>query len=74
MNSHRITEIFDLPRKGEPVSGMDKNEMKQLFKDALKEWLDQKFADFGKWSAAGIAAMVLAAMAYLALRMNGWSK
>ena len=47
-------------------------EMKKAMKEALKEWLDQKFADFGKWSAIGIACMVLVVMTYLALKFAGW--
>lgn len=50
-----------------------REEMKAVFKEALKEWLDQKFADFGKWSAIGIACMVLVVMTYLALKFAGWA-
>ena len=48
-------------------------EMKKAMKEALKEWLDAKFADFGKWSAIGIACMVLAVMTYFALKFAGWA-
>lgn len=37
---------------------------KETIKEALKEWLDEKFLAFGKWSAAAIAASALAAIVY----------
>lgn len=48
-------------------------EMKKVMKEALKEWLDAKFTDFGKWSAIGIACMVLVVMTYFALKFAGWA-
>lgn len=47
--------------------------IKTAFKEASKEWLDEKFAEFGKWSAAGIAAGSLVALGYVILTMNGWT-
>ena len=45
---------------------------KEALKEALKEWLDEKFAQFGKWTAGGLAAaaMFLLVNAYLAT--HGW--
>lgn len=37
---------------------------KETVKEALKEWLDEKFLAFGKWTAAGIAASALAAVIF----------
>lgn len=42
----------------------DKEERKEIVKEALKEWLDDKFLEFGKWSAAAIAVSFLAAVVY----------
>lgn len=47
---------------------------KEAHKEALKEWLDEKFAQFGRWSVTTIAAMVLAALIYFMLFTNGWQK
>lgn len=49
------------------------DEMKNVFKEALKEWLDSKFSQFGKWSLAGVGCMVLVVMTYLFLKFAGWS-
>lgn len=53
---------------------MSEQETKDALKEALKEWLDEKFAVFGKWTAAGIAVAALGALAWLILTMNGWHK
>ena len=53
---------------------MSDQETKDALKEALKEWLDEKFATFGKWSAASIAAAGLGVLAWLILTMNGWHK
>jgi hypothetical protein len=34
-------------------------EDKELIKEALKEWLDEKFAEFGKWTLRSLAAIVV---------------
>lgn len=47
--------------------------MKRVMKEALKEWLDSKFAAFGKWSLSTLAALALAALVWFILRMNGWT-
>ena len=36
--------------------------VKEGQRQGIQEWLDKKFSQFGKWSAAGIAAMAFAAL------------
>lgn len=48
------------------------HEQKEVLKQALSEWLDTKFAAFGKWSLGGIAAITFAALAYWVLTSHGW--
>jgi hypothetical protein len=45
--------------------------LKEIFKDALTEWLDSKWADVGKWSVRGISAMAVAGIIYLFARAKG---
>lgn len=52
----------------------NQDEIKAALKEALKEWLDAKFAELGKWSLRAFAAAVLAALTYFILTMNGWQK
>jgi hypothetical protein len=53
---------------------MSDQETKDALKEALKEWLDEKFSQFGKWSAGGIMVAVLGALTYFILQVNGWHK
>lgn len=46
-------------------------EDKQLIKDAIKEWLDDQFKAFGKWSAIGIASALFYVLAK-AVTSSGW--
>ncbi len=47
---------------------IDKDEMKDAVKLALKEWLDEKYLEFGKWSLHGLFALAFAGLVYLALQ------
>jgi len=45
---------------------------KTLIKEAIKEWLDDKFMQMGRWSFWGIAAFILAGLTYMIFKANGW--
>lgn len=47
--------------------------MRNAMKQALKEWLDEKYAEFGRWSLHAILAMALTALTYFILTHNGWT-
>lgn len=49
----------------------DKELMKEALKEAAREWLDEQFAAFGKWTAVGIASATFYGMVKL-LIVNGW--
>lgn len=53
---------------------MTEEEMKKAMKEALKEWLDEKYMSLGKWSMSAFAAAVLGALIYFILWSNGWKK
>lgn len=40
---------------------------KEIVKEALKEWLDDQFAKFGRWTLTGLLAMALVGAVYLAI-------
>lgn len=48
--------------------------VKQALKEAIKEWLDEQFAMFGKWTLMGLASAGIAALGYLILTTSGWHK
>jgi hypothetical protein len=49
-----------------------KTQTKAVIKEALKEWMDEKFAAFGRWSIIGIGAAALFALMYFILAVKGW--
>lgn len=51
---------------------LTEEERKQIIKDALKEWLDEQFTKFGKWSFYSIMSLALVTIAYVALHSKGW--
>lgn len=44
--------------------------VKQALKEGIREWLDDAFAEFGKWTLKGILAAALAGLTWLAVQ--GW--
>ena len=51
-----------------------RQERKDIVKEAISEWLDDKFRDVGMWTMRGILAAALAALAYAYLVELGWHK
>lgn len=48
--------------------------IKEAFKESMKEWLDAKFTEFGKWSFKTLAVLALAALVTFILWSHGWHK
>ena len=53
---------------------IDKNERKEIVKEAINEWLDKQFATIGKWTLGGLVSAILAALLYFTLTNSGWHK
>jgi hypothetical protein len=53
---------------------VDEDTAKQALKEALKEWMDEKFATFGKWSFSALATALVGALVYFLLLSNGWQR
>ena len=51
-----------------PVS----KEMKAAVKEALKEWMDEKFKQVGMFTVNGILVAGLGALVYFILTYSGW--
>lgn len=43
---------------------LDKEILKQAMKEAVHEWLEEKFAQFGRWTFFGISAAALGGVTY----------
>lgn len=63
----------NLPWGLDMIDRRKNDDVKDALKEALHEWLDDKFAQFGRWSLLGIGAAALFAMAYLILKSQGWT-
>jgi hypothetical protein len=50
--------------KKAPSDVLTKDEAKEALKEAVNEWLEKQWAIFGKWSAAGVLSLAIAAMAH----------
>jgi hypothetical protein len=46
--------------------------IKDALKEGLREWLDDQFAEFGKWTMRAAMAAALAGVVWLALISSGW--
>lgn len=49
-------------------------ETKRIIKEAIREWLDEQFTKFGKWSFYGLLAAATTALLVLTLMANGWHR
>lgn len=50
----------------------DKGIVKEAFNEAVKEWLDDKFKAFGKWTLFGIAAATFAYVVKTIVQHGHW--
>jgi hypothetical protein len=58
-----LREVLDDPQQHEALKG--------IFKSALTEWLDTKWAEVGKWSVRGISAAAVVGIFYLFAKAKG---
>jgi len=52
---------------------LSNEEHKQLYKDALHEWLDERAKEFGKWSLRYIGYAAFCLLVYMILVKAGWT-
>ena len=45
------------------TDNMSHEEQKQVLKEAMQEWLDAKYSEFGKWTLRGVLAAALVMLA-----------
>lgn len=46
--------------------------MKDAFKEAIREYMDDSVRAFGKWSLRTLGIAVIVALLYFVLSINGW--
>lgn len=49
-------------------------EAKRIFKEALNEWLDHKFSEFGKWTMRGILVALFGALVAIVMFTQGYHR
>lgn len=47
--------------------------MRQVFKEAINEWMSDRFKEFGKWSVKSIGVAALGLLAYYVFVSKGWT-
>lgn len=47
---------------------------KAVLKEAFKEWLDAKLAEFGWWSIKTLGLLLFGGVVWLALASQGWHR
>ena len=52
---------------------LQSNITKEAVKEALKEWLNEQFAAFGKWTFTGLLSVAFCGMVYLWLSGHGFT-
>lgn len=53
---------------------MSDEDTKALMKEAIKEWMDDKVLQFGKWSITTILCSGIFALVYFIVQMGGFHK
>lgn len=56
------------------MPNIDPELQKQAVKEAIREWLNDQFAAFGKWTFYGLMSAAFVGIVYLALTGAGWHK
>ena len=56
------------------IAHQRKAEQKEIWKEVLTEWLEDRVRMFGWWSIRAITAAFLVGVLYLALISSGWHK
>lgn len=56
------------------MPNIDPEVQKAAVKEALKEWLNDQFAAFGRWTFGSLIAAAFAGAVYLSLAGSGWRK
>lgn len=64
--------FFYAPRKPRMPLEIDREDQKRIIKEAIREWLDEKYAAFGRWSFDGILAAALGALGYYLATHGGF--
>ena len=54
----------------DPKVILTEDDVKNALKDAIKEWLEEKYAQFGKWTIRALLASLLSAVITVIIHSN----
>ena len=49
---------------------LTRQDIKEVMKEGLKEWLDQQFSRVGRWTCTAFSAIILAGVVYFAVSLG----
>jgi hypothetical protein len=54
------------------MSDLPPNDQKELFKQAIKEWMDERYADLGRWAVKVILTTALTGLLWAYIQARGF--
>jgi hypothetical protein len=64
--------ILDEPKEVELRVRVDREVVKAALKEGLKEWMDEKVLDVGKWTIRAGLIFAFGGLIYFVLMLSGW--
>lgn len=73
VNKRNIMSNKHIPSKRERRV-LSQDEIKEIFKQAIKEWMEEKYIAVGKWTVGAFLTAMVGGLTYFILWSNGWVK
>jgi hypothetical protein len=54
------------------VTDLDPKAQKDLFKEAIKEWMDERYADLGRWAIKVILTTAVTGLLWVYIQARGF--
>jgi hypothetical protein len=54
------------------MTDLNQKEQKELFKQAIKEWMDERYADVGRWAVKVILTTALTGLLWAYIQARGF--
>lgn len=51
---------------------LNTEERKEIVKEAIREWMEEKYKEIGKWTVRAFFVGLFGALVYFMLIVNGW--
>ena len=54
------------------MTELNPNDQKELIKEAIKEWMDEKYAEIGRWTVRTLITVSLSALLFWYIKTQGF--